>query len=557
MVRYRVMARGSRVRRPRPGRRPAVAALAAACMAALAICSGPLISCASAPGLRFGGGSLVVGVPAAPDSPNPYLATSSLGRWVGDLLLLPLARQASDFTRHPPRFTPALASRWEIAAGGREVIFHLDPRAQWSDGKPVTPTDVIFTWKIQTDPVLAWPGRAAKRDLEAVEAIDARTIRFRFRRPSPNALMNAAEGPILPAHRLRGLQTSQWSRADWSRFLVYSGPYLLSSWDPAGSIRLAANPHYLFEALPLLDKLELRVITDPAARAAQLMEGRLDLVVEMAPEDFAKARQKAELRCESVPDLQMAYIGWNSERIPLGDVVVRRALSLAVDRQGMVRETLGGAGRPASGPILSHFWIHDPKLVPARHDLLQARRLLDGLGFRDRDADGILERAGRRFTFKLAIAEGDTLSEKLAMRVYSDLQKLGVDIEIQPLAAAEFARRRGSGDFDAYLATLELGARLDLAPLYHSSQAGSPFNDSRLVDATLDTLIERAGAAEDLPSLTAGWREVEKRAVELQPYTFLIEKDRMVALSRRFADARFDVRGPLATLEHWQVQAGD
>lgn len=498
--------------------------------------------------------TLLVGVPAPPESPNPYLTTSTLGMWVGDLLFLRLAREQSDFTRRPPRFTPALADRWEVLDGGRDVVFHLDPRARWSDGEPVTPEDVIFTWKIQIDPAVGWAGRPAKRDLESVEALDGGRVRFRFRHRSPYALMDAVEGNILPAHRLRGLPTSQWDRADWSKFLVYTGPYAVARWDPQQSVLLETNPEYLFEGLPLVRRVELRVVPDEAARTSQLLAGSLDLVDDLAYEDFSRARAAKHLRCEAVSDLYYAYVGWNLERPPFGEVEVRRALALAIDRQGIVKHLLGGAGRAASGPILSLFWVHDPALKPLPYDPAQARRLLDLVGFRDRDGDGFLERAGRPFRFSLDVPQGSVLRERVAVRIVADLGKVGVDVDVLPLERALFSQRHRGGDFDAYLSAWAPATRIDLAAMFHSKSIGESLNYVRLADPGLDALIDRARAAETLDALVAGWRAVERRVVDLQPYAFLFEKDRLLAVDRRFRDATFDLRGPLATVEHWRVE---
>jgi peptide/nickel transport system substrate-binding protein len=498
--------------------------------------------------------ALVVGVPAPPESPNPYLTTSTLGLWLGDLLFLRLGREQADFVRHPPAFTPGLAERWDIAAGGREIVFHLDPRARWSDGEPVTAEDVVFTWKMQVDPDVAWTARASKQEIESVEALDGRRVRFRFRRPSPYALMDAIEGNILPAHRLRGIAGGAWERVDWKERLVYSGPFTLERWEPPQSIVVAANPRYMFEGRPRIARLELRVIPEEAARAAQLLAGEIDFVDDLSSEDSARACAEPRLRCEAVADLYYAYIGWNTAREPFGDARVRRALGMAIDRRALVAQALGGAGRPAAGPILSFMWVHDPAVAPLPHDPAGARRLLEQAGFRDGDGDGVLERGGRPLSFELDIPHGSPLRERVAVRVRSDFEKVGARADILPLERALFSERHRRGDFDAYVSAWAPATRIDLTPQFHSASIGVSLNYVRLADPDLDALIERARAAADFEALVAGWRAVERRVVELQPYAFLFEKDRLLAIDRRFRNAAFDLRGPLATVEEWDVE---
>jgi peptide/nickel transport system substrate-binding protein len=306
--------------------------------------------------------------------------------------------------------------------------------------------------------------------------------------------------------------------------------------------------------LPRLARLELRVVPDEAARASQLVAGALDLVDDLDADTFAHACASPQLRCERVPDLYYTYVGWNAARPPFGDPRVRRALGLAIDRQAMVDQLLQGMGRVASGPILSFFWVHDPALRPLSHDLAQARRLLEQAGYRDADRDGTLERAGKPFRFELDINQGSSLRERIAVRVKADLERLGVKVEILPLEWSLFSQRHRRGEFDAYVSAWAPATRIDLTPLFHSASIGVSFNHVRLSDPEVDRLIERARGAPDLESLVEGWRAAERRVAELQPYAFLFEKDRLLAVDRRLRDATFDLRGPLATVEQWSVE---
>jgi ABC-type oligopeptide transport system substrate-binding subunit len=140
------------------------------------------------------------------------------------------------------------------------------------------------------------------------------------------------------------------------------------------------------------------------------------------------------------------------------------------------------------------------------------------------------------------------------VRIHADLRRIGVDVEIKPLERGLFVARHRRGDFDAYLSAWAPATRIDLTPMFHSKSISGSLNYVRLADEDLDALIERAAEAEDLPTLVEAWRAAERRVAELQPYTFLFEKDRMVALDSRFRDVRFDLRGTLAAVETWRVE---
>jgi peptide/nickel transport system substrate-binding protein len=310
----------------------------------------------------------------------------------------------------------------------------------------------------------------------------------------------------------------------------------------------------MVEGAPQITKLELKVMPDGAQRAAQLFAGDLDMALDLPPDQFERARSEPRLRGEKVPGLFYAYVGWNTTRVPLGDPQVRRLLTMAIDRPRMIKELLGGAGRIAGGPVPSSLWIHDPGVKPIAYDPAQARRQLEADAFIDNDGDGVLERAGKPFRFKLDVLQGSALDEKIATIIRSDLRQIGVEVEIQPLAGAAFEERRRSGDFDAFLSSWDPGTRVDLTPLFHSSSIGPSLNYVKLFIPELDGLIERAQQAASPEALVAGWRAVERMVAEVQPYTFLFERDRLVALDRRFQNVALDLRGPLATVDAWQVE---
>src|SRR5690606_3145084 len=105
---------------------------------------------------------LTIGLAEDLESVHPLLATSATSRQIHDLLFRRLLREEADLRQGPPRFFPDLALSWAWRDPGRHLDLWLDPTARWSDGRPLTAEDVVWTWRQQIDPDLAWPYAHAK-----------------------------------------------------------------------------------------------------------------------------------------------------------------------------------------------------------------------------------------------------------------------------------------------------------------------------------------------------------------------------------------------------------
>jgi peptide/nickel transport system substrate-binding protein len=498
-------------------------------------------------------GEVVLGLAAEPDSLNPYLATRSVTRDVAYSLYSTLIEEQDDFRDGPPSFRPALARWWEVSADGLTVTFHLHPDASWSDGEPLTAADVRFSWQAAIHPDVAWLAADVKQDIRDVEVVDDHTVRFRFLRRSPYQLMDANDGVILPRHVWSAIPFTEWRQAPAARDPIVSGPFRLARWQPGQLLELVPNPSHYDPARPRLASVAFRIMPDPVAGLEQLLAGQLDFWDRIDPRQADRVRAAPGVTLRRYPDRYYGFIAWNCSREPFRSAEVRRAMTLALDRERIADTVLPGTARVASGPIPPALGDRLAARSPLPHDPAAAAALLDAAGWRDGDGDGIRERSGRPLAFDLIFNSDTPYREDIALLAQEDLAAIGVQVRPVRLERRTYGARGRDGDFDAFIGGWRLPTKLDLAPLFASRAATEGVNFGRFASDRLDAILEQAAAAPDrATALTALGEALDLLAAE-QPCTFLYWQDRLVGLSRRIRGARPNAQSSLDRLADWWV----
>src|SRR5882672_4268238 len=187
-------------------------------------------------------GTMVITSGGEPDILLPPVSEFAITRDVTDQLFLKLADLGlSGNTIGDEDFQPALARRWE-RPGPLTIVFHLDPRARWQDGRPVTAADVAFTFDAYTDSLAASPYRPALRFVRTVTARDSLTVVFQFQKHYPEMFYDAVYHlRVLPSHLLGALPHSEWRNAAFGRAPVGDGPYRFVRWKAGETLELVAD----------------------------------------------------------------------------------------------------------------------------------------------------------------------------------------------------------------------------------------------------------------------------------------------------------------------------
>ncbi len=497
---------------------------------------------------------VVIGVRGDINTFNVYTASSILAQEVGDLLFLRLADERDDFADGPPAFTTALARRWEFSDDGLTLTFHLDERMRWSDGKPITVRDVVFSHRAAISPEVGWVGRDVKDFITAVEPVDDRTVRYRFGRRYPYQLMDAVEGNILPAHHYEAIPFEAWPRTDFATAPVVSGPYRLASYSQNDRIVLERNPAYGGTKAGI-ERVIFRVIPDTAALLAELESGGIDVMENVPLQHVRRLAANADLELTTVHDLSYTFICWNTRSPLFQDPAVRRALTLAIDRQAIVDGLLFGKGHVIATPVMSLYWAHDPSVAPYPHDPSRARDLLARAGWEDSDGDGVIDKDGRAFRFTLESNQGSQERNDIAVLIQDQLRRVGIAVEPRIVEWRAFLEKHTRHDFDAFVGKYREATKVDLKSLLHSDAFENGYNYGRYTSDTMDRLIDAARAEPDTTTARDLWSRAQKTFHEDQPLTILFEMQRVNAVNRRIDGPGMSPRSAYAALPAWRVRA--
>jgi peptide/nickel transport system substrate-binding protein/oligopeptide transport system substrate-binding protein len=427
---------------------------------------------------------------------------------------------------------PALASTWTKSQDGRTYTFRLRPDVRFHDGEPVTADDVVFTIRRLLSPEKEWNGVARsylsvvegaeaytageRDDLPGVVELDAQTVRIQLSRPYPSFLeVLTMDGlSVVPRHVVE-----QRGDEAFAREPVGSGPFRFVSWDDK-SLRLEASEAY-FAGRPLLDGVEINFLTDEEddGGAERYFRDEVD-VLEFGTDDLDRLSNDARTLIYRYQEMNLAFLGLCSRHGSLADARVRRAIAHAIDREALVSAS-PATRREAVGILPPGLPGYSPQKKALSFDPQEASRLLAAAGYPGGEG---LEPVVLYTTTKSGAVQ------RLLEALGSDLQRVGIPLEVRDVNWAEFAQRLDEREAPAFL----LGWIADLADpdafLRSLFEPGAAANFFDLRDDRTHELI-RNGAGEINPVRRAElYRELERHVLELAPLVPLYHTRGLLAM---------------------------
>jgi peptide/nickel transport system substrate-binding protein len=498
------------------------------------------------------GGTIVVAGRGDPVSMNSLVSTDFESEQ-HQIFALFVTLVANDESYEP---LPYFASSWEFDSDTSEVVFHLRHDLEWHDGTPVTSRDVAFTFERLKDPAVPFPNPSYFDYWDAVEVVDPVTVRF-FIRPHANALFGWTQTAIMPEHILGEVQPEDLESHPFGILSpVGNGPFRFAERIPGDRWVFEANPDFPEElgGRPYVDRLVYRQIPDEFALAAALQAGEVDLVIEASPSMLDQVENDPGVISVSYPAPEYAFIAWNARRPEFADPLVRRALTMAIDRETLVQAVLGGNGTVAPGPVGPWHWAYDSTWAALPYAPEDAAALLEEAGWADSDGDGMLDREGEPFRFELLATPRRDWSA-IQTLVQAALGQVGVGVEpvvreqgaLIPLVVG--ADRR----FDAVIIGWARDVPLNDIDLWACDQVGQPFQFTSYCNPELDTVLDSIPLVADRGRLRSLIGRYHELIVEDQPYTFLYYVDRVDLARSRVYGTRMDSRGDWVEVARWWV----
>jgi peptide/nickel transport system substrate-binding protein len=407
---------------------------------------------------------------------------------------------------------PELAEKWSWQDNYRNLVFFLRKNVKWHDGKPFTSRDVKYTFDVAREgPEAPIKFRLSARkdwwaNVEAIEAPEPHTVVFRLKRPQPSLLLMLASGysPVYPAHV---------PLAELRQKCMGTGPFRFKEWQRGQSVELERNHDYFIPDRPYLDGIKYTVITERGTRLAALQAGRVDAFV---PLEMTKAM--ADSAKKSAPSLIIAEVGQNGsdnvilnlKRPPFDNTVVRRAVSLAMDRQGYVQSVRHGGAVMGVGLMpkpLGIWGISDPELrtLPGYRgsgaDKAEAKRLLASAGYGPGGKPVKVEMVTRTLSIYLDVASF----------VADQLRQVGIEATVKQMDSAAWFPALARRDY-LIGANLTAGGFDDPdAYFVENYKCGSSRNYSDYCNEETDRLIDQQSQELDRAKRTRLVLDIQRR----------------------------------------------
>lgn len=500
------------------------------------------------PGLR--GGTLVVGEPSAYEGLNPMKATDAHARDIYNQIFLSLLDENDDFLT----FRPRLAKSWKFSADRRELTFHLRDDVVWSDGVGFTAHDVLATFTAQKDTAMVWSGRHLKEHIDEVRVVDDYTVVYHFSHVYPYQVMDANDGPILPKHFLES-RTPEEVRAAKVEEIPSNGPFRVREWIRGQSLTLVPYEGYYEEGKPYLDRVVFKIVPDQVNLITQLKSGEVDYMESIPPAEVDKLRKEDYgINIFSFPSRAYLYVGWNGKHPLFRDVNIRRAMTMAIDRNEIIENLYYGLAIECKSPFIPQMWAYNDDIKPVAYDPEEAKRLLTEAGFTDSDGDGWLDRDGKRFEFEMMTNHGIQIRNDILVMVQEHLGRIGVKVELVILEWTVMLERHKASDFASILSGWRVGTKVDLAPIWScEARKVGGYNRVDYCNVEVDRLNSTARGILNFDEARPLFYEAQRIIYDEQPYTFLLTPNERLALHERFEDARPDVISNYHNLHEWRV----
>ena len=361
------------------------------------------------------------------------------------------------------QLVPGQAESWETSEDGLTWTFHLRDGLKWSDGSDLTANDFVYSWKRVCDPMVAAPyadtvlsmvagyDKAIEGDLDALQvaAQDDNTLVVTLNAPCSYFGSLAAFATLSPVQEATVTANGDaWATS--AETYISNGPFYVSEWVPGSYIMMSKNPYYWNADAIKLDGIKWNLIEDSNAAYSAYQTGEVLMIKDVPTEEIPSLKDNADFHVD--PIIGTYYISMNLERDAFKDARVRKALSLAIDRDYVANTLMQGTYSPADN-FMGPGWIDmDGKQFKDNAnggqsyidvnnyeaDLEEAKQLLADAGYPDGEGFPTISYTTNDAGYHKVVAE----------YVQQAWAQLGIDLQVDIVEWASFTPMRRNGDFD-------------------------------------------------------------------------------------------------------------
>jgi peptide/nickel transport system substrate-binding protein len=328
-------------------------------------------------------------------------------------------------------YVPDLAESWEVQDNGKVYVFRLHKGVKFHDGTDFDAAAVAWNFERIMDPEEKALTRPYLEVIEAVEPLDAHTVKFTLKYPTQTFLPALAVYPR--PFLIKAPSTYKtWGRKDAHLHPIGTGPFKLARWEQNQIIVLEKNPDYFRKGLPYLDRIELKIMKDGITRATALRAGEVDFLNYVPKEMVERISKDPKLQLLRGQETQSVNISFNNGKKPFDDVRVRQAVGgYGIDRHAIAKTAMLGLGQalwsfvPPGGKDYIDFEEEFP------YNPAKAKALLKEAGFDEKNP--------LKYTIMTHGAEPSLPT--IATIIKTQLAQIGVEVTIEVIDRPIFLRR--------------------------------------------------------------------------------------------------------------------
>lgn len=415
------------------------------------------------------------------------------------------------------------AESWETSEDGLTWTFHLRDGLKWSDGTDLTAKDFVYSWQRVCDPNVAAPyaetvlgmvkgydeavaGDITKLD---VQAPDEKTVVVNLANPCSYFGELAAFATLNPVQQAT-VEANGDAWATSADTYISNGPFMMTEWVPGSHITFSKNPNYWNAEAIKLDKLEFELIEDSNAAYSAYTSGEVDMIKDVPTEEIPSLQGNDDFHVE--PIIGTYYVSLNLQKEYFQDARVRKALSLAIDRNYVANTLMQGTYSPASS-IVGPGWLDTDGSSFAENanggtpyidndnfdaNLEEAKKLLEEAGYPNGEGFPQIEYTTNDAGYHKVVAE--YLQQAWAA--------IGIDLKVNIVEWASFTPMRRNGEFDV-ARNGWVGDYTDPSNILELFCTTNGNNDGKYTNADFDAAIEDSRVTTDATTRSADLHKAE------------------------------------------------
>lgn len=437
------------------------------------------------------------------------------------------------------KLEPALAESWTFEQGGKAILFRLRSGVRFHDGTPFDEAAAVWNLRRALDPRINAPRRSDLSAVESVEVAGPLSIRVVLKEPSGAALSALA----VEAGMMSSPTAVEKFGQDYGRNPVGTGAFKFEEWVSGTRVTLRRNENYwrkdaAGQALPYLDGITMRFITQPAVKMVELKSGGVHLTDSMTPRDIPEVERSADLKILKVPPGITQFMAFNVSQPPFDDERVRRAVLHALDRNVMMRVVSGQYGAVTPTVAAPGEWIYDASLRTVPYDQAAARRLLAEAG------------KGTGFTMTISVIQREP-DTQIAQLMQAQLRQIGVTVSIEILERQAWLDKVLNRRHEAAMLRANV-PRPDpdqtFGPFFGRNAA---FNWSAIRDEAVFDAVSEAARATDQEQRRTAYLKAQQLLLDKSYYAFLFFREAPHVYRAEVQNLRFDIGGAWILSEAW------